>query len=266
MKRIKVFVLMVLVMFFAVLLVACGEGGGKGSGTEAVKTLKTSVDAVLEKLETFEYEKFSLEYEKDNDIELRRVWLNYDPSGYFYCKEYLEERVVAYGEKEKYLKESYVWVDGSKLTKAYYYKNQVTNEQATKKFWVEDFGSPELALEEFKTFLSGHTISEITFIELDPSSYTINKTYQPVQYMSNYLGYFLDGDERISVTINSHNDLSFDFNLKFTDSAYTLKSENGIITAYTANEPVINSKETLSLTLDWEFVEPDLSGYYDYSY
>ena len=266
MKKIKLFALMLLVMFSVVLLAACGDGGGKGNNTKAVEALKASVEAVLEKYETLEYEKFSLTYEQDNDIELRKVWLDYDPSGYFYSKEYLEERVVAYGEKEKYLKESYVWVDGSKLTKAYYYKNQITNAQPTKQFWVQEFSSHEEALEEFKSFLSGHTISDVTFLQLAPSSYAINKTYQPIEYMLSYLAYFLEGDERISVTINSHNDLSFDFDLKFNNSTFNLKSENGIITAYTANEPVTNHKETLTLSLNWEFVEPDLSGYYDYSY
>ena len=266
MKQWKAFVGCTLAALSVFSLAACGEKGG-GASTGDLEALKTNVQAAFDGLEELDYSKFSLRYEENSNIIWEKVELDYDADGYFHSKQYMDEKVVPMGqEAEEYTVETYMWVDGSTLTRSYYYKKVgYNNNVPEKKYWVKECGSNEGALEEFEWFLAENHLNDINFLERHPSDYVLLKDYELLEMANDDLEYYLSSkDERISYTLTSNTASGFHFSRKFNDATYTMVVENGYLTSYVEDDPVI-WKRNLALSFDWTFEAPDLSTYTDWS-
>ena len=179
----------------------------------------------------------------------------------------MDEKVVPMGqEAEEYTVETYMWVEGSKLTQSYYYKKVgYNNNVPEKKYWVKECGSNEGAMEEFEQYLAENFINDINFLERHPSDYVLLKDYELLEMANDDLAYYLSSkDERISYTLTSNTASGFHFSRKFNDATYTMVVENGYLTSYVEDDPVI-WKRNLALSFEWTFEAPDLSTYYDWS-
>ena len=263
MKKIKVLATLSLLFVSIFSLTGCGE---KGNDKKDLETLKTNLETSYNNLESLNYEKFSLYYEIDSDIEWSKIELEYDAEGYFHCYRYLDERVVDYGEPEESVYETHLWVDGTTLTKAYSkkvvgYNNNIPD----KRYWVTNYSSNEEALEAFEWFLKNENSNDFNFLRQNPIDYVLDKDYEFITTLKEEVEYYLQTlDERISYNISSNEQNNIEFTRNFDDWSYSINIVNGYVTSYEEDQPQ-TWKRNYTMSLDWTFETPDLSTYYDYS-
>ena len=255
-------VLLLLSLIFS--LIACVAPGGNKMDAEAVKA---RLDTVYDNLEALDYGKFSLKYEEDSNIKWEIIELEYDSEGFFHSKKYLDERVVENGKEAKeFTYETYMWIDGTTLTRTYYYKEiGFNNNIPDKRYWVSTFSSYEEAIEEFEYYLQEDFRNSINFLEQHPIDYVLDLNYDHVDYINEDLEYYISSqDERMSYTLNELNESVLDLSGSFGDAEFTIVINDGYVTSFTDDNPAI-WKRNFNMSLDWTFTAPDISGFMDYS-
>ncbi len=271
MKKVRVVTALLLALISVFALFGCGDGDGSGktANKSDVEKLKTNTEDVFNNLESLDYGKFSLVFEQETSIIIEKVKLEYDENGYFHCKQYVKEIVVENGKTPKeYTIETYMWIDGTTLTKSEYnYLKGYNNNIPERAYWVKSFVSVDSALEEFEQYLSERFINNINFLDIHPIDYALNKNYDHIDTFIECLDYYLTTTEgRWSVTIknNSANNINACANYAVSDgtNSHELVVNNGYVMSYNEVMPNLwNIK--YQMALDWTFEEPNLEYYED---
>lgn len=263
MKKIKVFAMLSLLIVSVFSLTACGEKGNSGKDLE---TLKSNLEVSYNNLESLNYEKFTLYYETDSDVEWSKTTLEYDADGYFHCYQYMKEKADSSGELEEYVWETHMWVDENTLTQASSKKVVgYNNNMPDNRYYVTTYSSYEEALEKFEWYLKDENGNDFNFLRRNPIEYAIDKNYEFIEAMKEDLEYYFQSeDERVSYNISKNEEKDYEFSRNFNDWVYSIHVVNGYVTSYEEDEPQ-TWKRNFTMALEWSFETPDLSKYYDYS-
>lgn len=294
MNKLRRFFLSSLMVLGVFSLTACGGGKSNGTSTKDIEKLCDNLEGIYMNIENLDYSKFSLEYKFHDDSgtystyyfdESETVKLKYDADGFFHYYSYYQDLEYALEDPDtKIITESYAWVEGSVLTTTLYTREEGVNwENPTKIYWVEDFGTHELALQEFEEWIQSYDILDYT----SASDYALNLNDSFLEMMGIYCESKVgNSSNKMKFTINENKELNVDFKIDevyekkgsdgyvddSSDSHWTMVVKDGVITSYTKDETRFNTMggsftsdshntESYTFTFDWTWEEPDLSTY-----
>lgn len=265
MKKNTLFILFTFLMLSIFLLVGCGGGGASGGNVKEVEQVSQIIDAAYEKLDTLEYEKFTLTYNEESESQKRDIEIEFYANGYVRIKEYLKEYVgFAGAEPEEHTLECYVWVEDNTVTTTYYFKKG--HNTPTKKYWVETFGSNEDALEDFYNYFDSYSEAS-TFLYPDlPIIFVANRNAEYLDLMKINVQGIIAGEKQWDYKISnlSENGFNITINREYeggTDN-YSMIVENGYVISYTGSDFMSMS---FKLEQKCSNSKPDLSTYNRYN-